>query len=61
MFLPGAEQVGLRLWRKWVLAGRRDEAEPCPDGPGWTLAYRAETASPFLPRWDRAARFRPAR
>ncbi|MEW6758403.1 MAG: hypothetical protein AB1347_09290 [Acidobacteriota bacterium] len=48
MFLPGAEQAGLRLWRRWVLAGRRDEAEPCPDGPGWTLAYTGRYRLTFL-------------
>jgi hypothetical protein len=48
MFLPGAEQVGLALWRRWVLSGRRGEAVADPPGSGWTLPFTGRYRITFL-------------
>ncbi len=37
IYVPGLDQLGLHLWRRWVLAGRRAEAESRPEG--WRLAH----------------------
>jgi hypothetical protein len=37
--VPGAEQVGLKLWKRWVLAGRRSQAEPDELCTRWVLRH----------------------
>lgn len=39
IYIPGLDQLGLHLWRRWVLAGRRSEAASRP--AGWRLAHGA--------------------
>jgi hypothetical protein len=48
VYAPGAEQIGLRFWKRWILSGRETQARPEEMSTQWVLAHGWRFKATFL-------------